>query len=497
MSDNCSTSPERATGICNEPPLDYIFHPRSIAVVGLSTEPAKAWLSDCYITPMVNMGFKGPLYVINSKGGEIAGFSVYKRLQDVPGPVDHLVSCIPAEFTADLLEECVAKGVKVIQFYTAGFAETGLKEDLQLQAKLLDIARRGGLRLIGPNCMGIYCPQSGVGFCPDFPAETGPIGLLCQSGGNTGYIVRSVAARGLRFSKVVSYGNACDINECDLLEYMADDPETTVIAVYIEGTRDGRRLLDSLARAASAKPVVILKGGHTPGGSRATASHTGSLAGVDAVWDGLLAQAGAIRVHSVEAMADVLVAILGMRVPRGINTCVVGLGGGANVLATDDCEQAGLRLPPIPPGIADRVETLIPRAGGMLTNPLDAFPMVGSPEGWRKLVPILDDWSELDLVIFHYAFGGPPVPASHATIEPALRPMLSAAKTSRLPVAVVLHSTPNNDSWQASLKVQEMVLETELPLFTSMGGAAHAIRRVTEFNSANPGRLPRLQSQDR
>jgi len=396
VSDNYSASSKRDPGTSSGPPLGYIFHPRSIAVVGLSSDAAKSWLNDCYITPMTEMGFKGPLYVINPKGGEIAGLPVYHSLRDTPGLIDYVISCIPAKHTPDLLEECIAKGVKVVQFYTAGFAETGVAEDMELQVRLLDIARRGGMRLIGPNCMGIYYPGSGLGFSPDFPKEAGPIGLLCQSGGNTGYIVRSVAARGLRFSKVVSYGNACDINECDLLEYMADDPETKVIAAYIEGTTDGRRLLDSLAKAATTKPVVVLKGGRTEGGGRATTSHTASLAGDDAVWDGFLKQVGCVRVHTVEAMADVLVAMLRMRVPRGMNTCVVGMGGGANVLATDDCEQAGLRLLPIPPDIGDRVGRLIPRAGGMLRNPIDSFPLAGSPEGgelWFRYLTSGGNWT--------------------------------------------------------------------------------------------------------
>lgn len=483
-------------GRCGSPSLEYMFHPRVIAVAGLTSDPDKAWLNECYITPMLEMGYKGQLHIINPKGGQIGGLPAYPSLQDIPGPVDYVISCIPAQHTPHLLEQCAGKGVRVVQFYTAGFAETGEVEDMKLQERLLEIAGRSGMRLLGPNCMGIYCPESGLGFSRDFPKETGPIGLLCQSGGNSGYIVRSVAARGLRFSKAVSYGNACDINECDLLEYMADDAETKAVVAYIEGTTDGRRLLDSLAGATSTKPVVVLKGGCTEGGGRATASHTAALAGVDPIWDGLLKQVGAVRVYSVEEMADVLVAMLRMRVPRGTNTCVVGMGGGANVLATDDCEQAGLRLLRMPPYIGDRVARLIPRAGGMLRNPIDAFPLAMSPDGWRDLVAILDDWRELDLIIFHYAFGGPPLPACHETITPALEPMLSAAKMCRLPAAVVLHSIPNNDSWQASLKVQQICIETGLPFFISMGGAALAIRRAIEFKSANPGKIPGLESQD-
>jgi len=500
------------------PPLECVFHPGSIAVVGLSANVAGAWLNDCYIAPMLKMGYQGHIYVVNPKGGQIAGLPAYPSLQDVPGSVDYVISCIPAQQTPQLLEECLSKGVKTVQFYTAGFAETGEQEGIDLQRRLVETARRGGMRLVGPNCMGIYCPSSGLGFSLDFPPETGPIGLLCQSGGNTGYIVRSAAARGLRFSKAVSYGNACDINECDLLDYLADDPDTKVIAAYIEGTTDGRRLMASLARAASTKPVVVFKGGYTEGGGRATASHTGSLAGSDAVWSGFLRQVGAIRVYSVEEMTDMLVALLCMKPPRGTKCCAVGAGGGPSVLATDECEQAGLQLPAIPPEIRERLKGLIPVAGSMLSNPIDVFPMVGmlqkrmvgqrdasswedlipklqvapGDQGWGDLMVILEDWPELGLVIFHHAFDGPPVPVSDWLIN-ALRPMIAAASLCKLPEAIVLHSVVNNNSWQVLLKAQQICQEAGQPVFLSMRGAALAIRRLIEFEGAHPGKVARLQ----
>ncbi|MCX6000697.1 MAG: CoA-binding protein [Chloroflexi bacterium] len=466
------------------PPLDYIFHPKAMAVVGLSNDPEKAWLSQCYVTPMRQMGFAGPLYVINPKGGQIGGLPAYPSLRDVPGAVDYVVSLVPARHTPQLLADCAAKGVKVVQFYTAGFAETGEAQDTELQERLVETARRSGIRLVGPNCMGIYYPRWGLGFCPDFPKEPGSIGLLCQSGGNTGHIVRSVAARGLRFSKVVSYGNACDINERDILDYLADDDETKVIAAYIEGTRDGRRLRQCLARAVSRKPVVILKGGCTTAGVRAAVTHTASLAGADAAWNALLRQVGAIRVDGVEEMADMLVAILQMRLPRGLNTCVGGIGGGSNVLATDDCEKIGLSMPPLPPPIAERVRRIIPRAGAMLRNPIDAFPLIGLPQGWRELIDVLHDWEGLDLVLFQNALGTPPLPPTYESIAPAVGPMLAAVAECRLPFALVWHSITNDASWHSAQKVEEMCVGKGLPFFVSMRGAALAMRRIVAFQSS-------------
>ena len=494
------------------PPLEYIFHPQSIAVAGASTNPLRWFINEFYIEPLLKMGYPGQVYAINPKGGEIMGLPVYRSLRDVPGPVDHVVSCIPAEQTPQLLEECRHIGVKVVQFYSAGFAETGEQEGIELQSKLVEIARHSNIRLLGPNCMGIYCPTSRISFCVNYPQEAGPIGLISQSGSNTTYIIRSAVVRGLRFSKAISYGNACDINECDLLDYLAEDPETKVIAAYIEGTAEGQRLRKVLTRAALAKPVVIYKGGYTEGGTRAASSHTGALAGADAVWDGLLKQVGAIRVYTVEEMVDVLVALLRMKPPRGLNTCVVGNGGGASVLATDEFERAGFRLPSMPLQMRDKMKELIPLAGSMLRNPIDASPLLGAEQarllnmagmsGWEDAIRemrfsrgdkglgdfmgALEAWPELDSLILHYSIDSLPGIIRDWAIGSGSAPMIVAAKECRLPVAMIIHFITNEDSWLPSLKIQQLSLEAGLPLFLSMRGAAKAIRRLIEFNKAHP-----------
>ena len=477
--------------------LEYIYHPRSMAVVGLSPDPHGTFLNQVYLQAPLNAGFKGPVYPVNLKGGHIGKLRVYPGLKDVPRPLDYVVSCVPAQHTPALVEDCLAAGVKVVQLYTAGFAETGQGEGIELQEQLLKIARRGHMRLIGPNCMGVYCPNWGMSFSLDFPKEPGNIGFLCQSGGNAIYLIRSGASRGLRFSKGISFGNACDVNECDILEYLADDPETEVIAAYIEGTSDGRRFADVLAKAALAKPVVIYKGGYTEAGSRAAASHTGAMAGTQATWDAVIRQAGAIQANSVEEMVDMLVALVQTRRPGGLNTCVVGVGGGASVLATDELEKAGLKLPPIPASIQERMQHIIPPAGGMLRNPIDAFPLTRlilyrkaagdsqsvsvarGDNGWGDFIDLIEGWPGIDLVVFHFAFDIPPIPAGNwvaATIEPTL----AAVKMCRLPSLVVFHSIVTDASWQASRRMQEICLAEGIPFFLSLRGAAQSMSRIVQ-----------------
>ncbi len=492
--------------------LNYVFQPRSMAVVGLSPDPHGTWLNQVYLHAPTNAGFKGPIYPVNLKGGYIGKLRVYTSLRDIPGPVDYVISCVPAQHTQGLLEDCVAVGVKVVQLYTAGFSETGQGEGIELQRKLLDIAQRGRIRLIGPNCMGVYCPNTGMSFSADFPKEPGNVGLLCQSGGNATYLIRSGAVRGMRFSKAISYGNACDINECDILEYLANDPDTEVIAAYIEGASDGRRLLDVLKRVASIKPVVVYKGGYTEAGARGAASHTGAMAGSHAIWDGLIRQTGAVRVGSVEEMADTLVALLRVKPPRGVNTCVVGVGGGASVLATDEFEKAGLRLPPIPEPLQKEMQQIIPPAGGMLNNPIDAFPLVGvmlrrqaavqglmpgaerGDKGWGDFINLIEGWKDIDLVVFHFAFDIPPIPVDNwvaATIEPSL----AAISKCRLPSAVVFHSGVTDASWQASRRMQQTCLRQGIPFFLSLKGAALSLRNLVEMNRSHNDVLNRVHER--
>jgi len=242
---------------------------------------------------------------------------------------------------------------------------------------------------------------------------------------------------------------------------------------------------------------VIYKGGYTEAGRRAAASHTGAMAGNQAVWDGAIRQAGAIRVNSVEEMVDMLVALVQTRRPSGLNTCVVGVGGGASVLATDELEKAGLKLPPIPASIQERMQHIIPPAGGMLRNPIDAFPLTRlilyrkaagdsqsvsvarGDNGWGDFIDLIEGWPGIDLVVFHFAFDIPPIPAGNwvaATIEPTL----AAVKMCRLPSLVVFHSIVTDASWQASRRMQEICLAEGIPFFLSLRGAAQSMSRIVQ-----------------
>ncbi len=291
--------------------IEAIFRPRSIAVAGASANPDTPGYD--YVQSLQAFGFGRRIYPVNPRGGEILGLPAYASLRDVPGDLDYVISCIPADGVLDLVAACGEKGVKALQLFTGRFGETGRPDAVALERRLLDTARRSGVRLIGPNCMGLLYPAHGISFRTDMSREPGDIGFLSQSGNLLFEIAHFGGPRGLRFAKAISYGNALDLDESDFLAYFAWDPESKVIGAYVEGVKDGRRFLGALKRAASGKPVVLLKGGRTGAGGRAAASHTAALAGAGAVWDAAARQAGAMSVDTVEELIDMLIAFACMK----------------------------------------------------------------------------------------------------------------------------------------------------------------------------------------
>ena len=350
-------------------PIDEILHARSIAIVGAS--PTGNWGGGGFLAGLVNYDFKGRIYPVNPKYTEAMGQKVYPSLLDIPDKVDYVISCVSANRVLEVLEQAVQKDAKVAHLFTARLAETGREEGIETEKKILELSRKSGMRLIGPNCMGVYSPADRIAFHGDFPKECGPVGLVSQSGMLAREIVKNSPLRGVYFSKVFSYGNAIDLNETDFLCYLADDPETRVILCYIEGTRDGPGLFKSLKYAASRKPVVMLKGGRGRSGERATASHTASLAGSSEAWEALITQTGAVLADSVEELIDLAVTFRFLPPIRGKRVGVAGGAGGSSVLAADACERAGLEVVPLSNGFRQELKARGVSVWDWLGNPAD------------------------------------------------------------------------------------------------------------------------------
>jgi acyl-CoA synthetase (NDP forming) len=459
--------------------LGFLFHPNSVALVGITTSQTWHWTLT-FLEGLLEIGFDRPLYLVNPKGGEIKGHKVYASLKDVPGNVDYVIGLVNAQIAPRLVEECAGKGVKAIHFCTAGFSETGEEERIKLENELAEIAHKKGIRILGPNCMGIYCPQSRLSYSPEFPKESGPVGVISQSGGNSIFLVRQAALRGIRFSKVISYGNACDINESDLLEYLAHDADTKIIALYIEGIKDGKRFRRAMEEATKEKTVILLKGGATEGGARAAAGHTAALSGSQTTWDALCKQLGIIKVSSIEEMIDVLVTLLFLPLLRGRNVLLFGAGGGASVLISDEFESRGLRVPPIPPDIVGQIREFTPVAGNILRNPVDYSQAMTNTEGVIKTFDILSRWEGIDLLVIFVRTGQF---TTSRISDTWVRNLLMTSFPIKQgffpkPLAMVLEPSIMPEEAEAILAAIRGAIASELPVYYSFAAAANAINLV-------------------
>ncbi|OGO22555.1 MAG: hypothetical protein A2144_02390 [Chloroflexi bacterium RBG_16_50_9] len=330
---------------------------------------------------MLDYGFRGKIYPINPRQPEIMGIKAYPGLEDIPGTVDYVIHLIGVNNAPDVLTQASHKGAKAMHILAGRAGETGRPEGKELEREILKYARESGIRVLGPNCLGVFCPKSGLAFGFDFPKEPGKVGALIQSGGNATDLIHISSLRGIRFSKVVSYGNALDINEADLLRYFTDDPETEIILSYVEGLRiNGREYLELVREAASRKPVVICKGGRTKVGSRMTVSHTASLAGSVNLWETAIRQAGAVPVKNLDELVNMAVAFTFLPPIKGKNVGIVGAGGGRSVLSADEWEENGFNVPPLPRDIREELKRRGSQLWDWIDNPADVSIMIpGDP----------------------------------------------------------------------------------------------------------------------
>ncbi len=477
--------------------IGYIFHPRSVAVVGPSPQFGFGAMGTSFVLAMQDMGFEGGLYPVNPKHQNILGLKCYPSLLDIPRPVDHVIFSIPVRAVLEVVDDCVAKGVKSMHFFTAGFSETGEEEGAELERQVVQRARQGGIRVIGPNCIGIYCPAAKVSFGPGTPRAPGSVAFLSQSGGNAADLLTTAAPRGIRFSKVISYGNASDLNESDFLEYLAEDPDTQIIGAYIEGVKDGRRFFRAMRRASARKPVIVLKGGRTESGTRAVFSHTASLAGSLAVFKALVRQVGAVEVDSLDELVDMLVVFRFFeRPPAGRGVGIVGGGGGFSVFGADEVDEAGLKAPMLSRRIQEELRRFTPVAGSSVRNPVDTLAVMEPAKLADTLCLVAAD-EAVDVVLGHTGFGWGPGRVATAMgldlsglMQAVVDAMVRARKAVRKPIALVVATPPILEPTQYSLRFQELCWRRGFAVFPSIPRAAKAIARMVAWREMRED-LPR------
>lgn len=390
---------------------ERIFHPRGVAVLGATNSEGN--FGHMFTQGLLSMDMER-VYPVNPRGEEVLGLRAYRSLSDIPEPLDLAIIVIPREGVLDAVRECAAKGLAGVIIFTAGFGEQD-ERGRHVEQEMVAVGRGAGMRIIGPNCQGIYCPAGGLTVTPGLSRQSGPVGLISHSGSLTGFIARAALARGMHFSKAVSCGNECDLNAADLLEYFGDDPETKIIIGYIEGIREGRRFLDLARRIAPEKPIILWKGGITERGGRAAASHTGALAGSASTWQALTAQTGIVPVGNAEELVDTLMAFYYVP-PRPCYRVVIVSGpGGPAVACTDACAQAGLEVAEISPAAKARIAEVIPAVGTSTDNPIDLGMASGrNPRWYRHVIEVLGQETGVDIFLI---VGGTRPPLSRMLVD--------------------------------------------------------------------------------
>lgn len=436
--------------------LSPLFRPASIAIVGASQDVAK--IGGRPLQLLRTLGYGGAIYPVNSRGGEVQGVRAYTSMAELPQPADLALIAVPASGAAGAIEACGAAGTRTAVVFTSGFAETGTAGE-QLQAELKATARRCGVRVLGPNCLGAMsfpdrafatfsiALQSGA-------VNPGAIGIVSQSGNIGAYLLLLARERGIGLSRWVATGNECDIDVADCLEWMATDPQTRVILCCLETCRDADRLTAAFEAARRAdKPVIVLKAGASAVGQAAARSHTGALAGSDAVFDAVFRQFGVVRAGGIEELLDIgqAVADLPGGLPRGNRLGVYTLSGGFGVLAADAATAMGLDMPALTPETQQQILERVPFAGAR--NPVDATAHVtGQPELFERTLDIVLRDPTIDTLLV-FLTSSPYVERLRLNFENAFRNLRR-----RYPDRLIVVSAHGPEDFVARLRAERYVV---------------------------------------
>jgi len=449
--------------------IDRVFHPRAMAVIGASNRLDNAGMM--YLNAHRELGFRGPIYAVNPTSGEPAGaYPTYRRLRDIPGPVDYVVVAVPARFLPDVIADCAEKEVVSVAIFTSGFSETREESGLELERRILEIARSRRVRLIGPNCMGLYYPEHGLGFRSDLPqadGEAADVSFISQSGGLAFSGIFLGHRLGLRFQKVVSYGNEVDLSSHELFRFFADDPDTRIILAYLEGTKDGPELARSLRYAGSKKPVVVMKGGLSNTGIRAVATHTGSMGGQRQTWESLFRQAGVLQVGCLEELVGTALALKRLPPFTGRRLAIVCMSGGLSVNYTDNAVDAGFEMPRFSEETQQKIREIFDMPGTGIQNPID---MAGSFINffiYDDVFRVLDEDPDIDLVmlVFTMEYYRNAEFYAEGIIEATAGAFIDAIKKVKKPVAVVIPSVVDE---MRRLRIEQMFLDAGFPSYPTI-----------------------------
>jgi acetate---CoA ligase (ADP-forming) len=456
--------------------MQSFLRPRSVAVIGASRNPDS--IGGRVIANLVGTGFKGPIYPVNPAGGELLGLAVHTSVTEIPGPVDLAVVVVPKEAVAQVARESAAKGVRSLVVISSGFSETGA-EGARRQAELLEICRGAGMRLIGPNCMGIVNTDPGVvlnaSFGPIFP-PAGRVGFLSQSGALGLAVIDHAQALGIGLSSFVSVGNKADISGNDLLQYWEEDPATDVCVLYLESFGNPRKFARVARRVSRRKPIVAVKSGRSAAGARATSSYTGALlAASDITVDALFRQAGVTRTDTLAELFDAVRLLANQPLPGGPRVAIVTNAGGPGIMCADTCEAGGLEVVELSAELRETLRRLLP-AEASTANPVDMIASA-TPAQYRAVIEAVAASGEADALIVIFI---PPIAVSSHGVAAAIRGARVASGLTLLSV------------FMSSERMRDL---DPIPAYTFPEDAARALShafRYARWRIAPEGRLPEL-----
>jgi len=404
--------------------LKSVFEPRSVAVIGASSKKGKIGYE--ILRNIVDGQFAGPIYPVNPHEEVILGLDVYRSIIDIPNVVDTCVITVPPEAVPQVLLECGRKKVKGAVIISAGFSEVG---NFELEKQVLKYALEGGVRVIGPNCAGIINTETKLYATIESRIAPGGIAFITQSGALGGAVLAWAREQRMGFSKFVSYGNRCDVDEAELLEYLLEDSQTRVIAAYIEGLRDGRRFIQAAQQVSLSKPILAIKSGYSVEGSRAALSHTAAMAGSDKVYDGAFRQAGIIRAEDVDDLLDIAKVLSCQPLPRGDKIAVVTNSGGPAVMTVDALARLDLKAPEPSADTKDRLAFL--PAICSRNNPIDLTAGAGADD-YERTIRILGQSDDFDALVAVW------IPPAFLQSEPICEAVLRARRDIIKPLVACL-----------------------------------------------------------
>lgn len=447
--------------------IDHLFHPRSVAIVGASSKEKS--FGRMFLEGLMRMGFER-IYPVHPRDTEILGLKAFQNVKAIPDEVDLAVLMTPPGDTLRIVGECAEKGLKSIIIFTAGFGEKG-EEGKKIQQEIARIARQNGIRVVGPNSIGVYCPSAKLltfpqGLMHGMPEGSGPVGAFSHSGSFVDYLTCILVRKGIKFSKVVSCGNECDLSAVDFLEYMGQDNETKIIIAYLEGMRNGRRFFELAQHVSQQKPIIVWKAGVTEAGAKAAFSHTGALAGSKQVWEAMFRQAGIVSVNSFEEVVDCLFAFYHLPLPQGRKVAIVSGQGGTGVGTSDNCVRLGLEIAKISENTRNRLIQILPPVGATADNPADiGVAVLVQPNLYGETIKILDQDENVDMLL---VITDPGRPCTQSIVE--------AAKSVTKPLVVVPYALPELVSAE-----YEYLSQHSIVTYADAKRAAFVLSRLADY----------------